>query len=66
VGKLSNGLHNSFKKAPIMLYNEEIYYLHYRQIFDAMKELLSNIDIFEHCIFKFMPLNYENQRIYSE
>ena len=40
--------------------------LPYRQIFDAVKELLSNTDIFEHCIFKFTPLNYENQRIYSK
>jgi hypothetical protein len=62
----SNKSYISFKKIPIMLYNEDIYYLHYRQIFDAVKELLSNTDIFEHCIFKFTPLNYENQRIYSE
>lgn len=48
--------HTSFKKVPIMKYNNETYYLHYRQIFDAIKELLSNNDIFEHCIFKFTPL----------
>ncbi|GBC40150.2 hypothetical protein GLOIN_2v1470492 [Rhizophagus irregularis DAOM 181602=DAOM 197198] len=41
--------HTSFKKVPIMKYNNETYYLHYRQIFDAIKELLSNNDIFEHC-----------------
>ena len=58
--------HISFKKLPIMQYNEETYYLHYRQILDAIKELLSNNDIFYHCIFKFTPLNYEGQRIYSE
>ena len=28
--------------------------------------MLSNVDIFEHCIFKFTLLNYGNQRIYSE
>jgi hypothetical protein len=56
----------SFKKVPIMLYNEEIYYLHYQQIFDAIKELLSNDDILEHCIFKFTPLHYQNQRIFRE
>ena len=56
----------SFKKVAIMQYNEEIYYLHYRQIFDAIKELLSNNDVFEHCVFKFTPLYYQDQRIYSE
>jgi hypothetical protein len=59
-------LHISFKKVPIMQYNEETYHLHYRQIFDAIKELLINNDIFDHCIFKFTPLNYKGQRIYSE
>src|SRR5947209_4076242 len=33
----------SFKKVAIMQYNEEIYYLHYRQIFDVIKESLRNI-----------------------
>jgi hypothetical protein len=56
----------SFKKVAIMQYNEEIYYLHYQQILDAIKELLSNNDIFEHCIFKFTPLHYQGQRVYSE
>ena len=56
----------SFKKVAIMQYNEEIYHLHYRQILDAIKELLSNNDIFEHCIFKFTPLHYQGQRVYSE
>lgn len=58
--------HLSFKKVPIMLYNEETYHLHYRQIFDTIKELLSNKDIFKYCIFKFTPLRYQHQRIYSE
>jgi len=58
--------HIRFKKVPIMQYNDEIYYLNYRQIFDAVKELLSNEDIFKHCTFKFTPLQYEGQRIYSE
>ena len=34
--------HISFRKAPIMTYMEETHYLHYRPIFDAIKELLSN------------------------
>jgi len=58
--------HISFKKAPIMTYKEETYYLYYRQIFDAVKELLSNHNIFEHCVFEFTSLNHENQRIYHE
>lgn len=58
--------HIHFKKIPIMRYNEKTYYLNYQQIFDAIKELLTSDDIFEHCIFKFTPLNYENQRIYNE
>ncbi|PKY61652.1 hypothetical protein RhiirA4_486928 [Rhizophagus irregularis] len=58
--------HTSFKKVPIMKYNNETYYLHYRQIFDTIKELLSNNDIFEHCVFKFTPLYNRGQRIYSE
>ncbi|PKB99154.1 hypothetical protein RhiirA5_383400 [Rhizophagus irregularis] len=58
--------HLSFKKVAIMKYNNEIYYLHYRQIFDAVKELLSNNNILKHCVFKFTPLYYQNQRIYGE
>lgn len=61
-----NASHLLFKNAPIMLYKEETYLLNYRQVFDAIKELLSNEDIFKYCIFKFTPLNYEDQRIYSE
>ncbi|GET59432.1 hypothetical protein GLOIN_2v1784311 [Rhizophagus irregularis DAOM 181602=DAOM 197198] len=37
--------HISFKKAPIMTYKQKMYYLHYRLIFDVIKELLSNKDI---------------------
>src|ERR1044071_10361797 len=32
-------LYISFKKLPIMTYKEETYYLHYRPIFDAIKEI---------------------------
>ena len=32
-----NVSHISFKRVLIMLYNKEIYYLYYRQIFDAIK-----------------------------
>ena len=61
-----NVSHLSFKKAPIMTYKEETYYLHYRPIFDAIKELLSNKEILDNCIFEFKPLYHEGQRIYHE
>ena len=58
--------HISFKKAPIMMYEQKTYYLYYRPIFDVIKELLSNKDIFGHCTFTFTPLNYNGERIYCE
>src|SRR5438128_11799289 len=58
--------HISFKKSPIMTYKEETYYLHYRPIFDAIKELLSNKEIFDNCTFKYTLLYHEGQRIYYE
>ena len=57
--------HISFKKSPIMTYKEEPYYLHYCPIFDTIKELLSNKEIFDNC-FKYTPLYHEGQRIYYE
>ena len=46
--------HIFFKKvAIIMLYKNEIHYLRYRLIFDIIKELLSNKDIFDNCTFEF-------------
>ena len=58
--------HISFKKDLIIVYNEETYYLYYRQIFDAIKELLSNSDIFKHCVFDFKLLYHGAQRVYHE
>jgi len=58
--------HIAFKKVPIMEYTDELYFLYYRPIFDAVKELLSNKDIFNNCSFEFTPLYHEGQRIYSE
>jgi len=58
--------HISFKKVPIMVYKEETYYLYYRPIFDAIKELLSNPNIFKHCVFEFQILKNEDQWIYCE
>lgn len=62
----TNITHLSFKKVPIMTYEEDTYYLYYRPIFDAIKELLSNQNIFQHCVFKFKALYHEGQRIYYE
>ena len=58
--------HISFKKEPIIKYEKETYYIYYRQIFDAIKELLSNPSIFKHCNFEFKPLYHERQRVYHE
>jgi hypothetical protein len=49
-----------------MLYKNDTYYFYYRQIFDAIKELLSNQDISKHCTFDFKALYHEGQRIYHE
>lgn len=58
--------HISFEKVPIINYKDEIYYLYYRSIFNAIKELLGNKDILKTCVFSFSPVYHENQRIYSE
>jgi len=58
--------HISFKKVPIIEYQDEIYYLYCRQIFDAIKELLSNPSILKHCVFNYKALHHEGQRIYHE
>ena len=58
----TNVSHISFKKMPIMEYIEETYYLNYRPIFDAIKELLINKDIFDNCTFEFELLYHNGQR----
>jgi hypothetical protein len=58
--------HISFKKVPIMTYKDETYYIRYRPIFDVIKELLSNKDIFDNCTFEFTPLYLEGDRVYNE
>ena len=58
--------HISFKKVPVMKYKEKTYYLYYRHIFDAIKELLSNPNILKHCEFEFNALYHEGQRIHRE
>ena len=49
-----------------MKYKEKTYYLYYRHIFDAIKELLSNLNILKHCEFEFNALYHEGQRIHRE
>ena len=61
-----NVSHISFKKIPIMSYKDDTYYLYHRQIFDAIKELLSNQNVLKHCIFDFEALNHKDQRVYHE
>ena len=58
--------HISFDKVPIMTYKDETYYLYHRLIFNTVKELLSNKEIFANCIFEFTPLYHEGIRIYNE
>ncbi|CAB4375733.1 unnamed protein product [Rhizophagus irregularis] len=63
--------HILYKKMIIMEYNQIQYTLHYRTIFDAIKELLSNKEIFKYCVFDYSP-DYitndkgEQERCYSE
>ena len=61
-----NVSHISFKKIPIMSYKDDTYHLYHRQIFDAIKELLSNQSISKHCVFDFKALYHEGQRVYHE
>ncbi|CAB4437322.1 unnamed protein product [Rhizophagus irregularis] len=63
--------HILYKKMIIMEYNQIQYTLHHRTIFDAIKELLSNKEIFKYCVFDYSP-DYitndkgEQERCYSE
>ena len=61
-----NVSHISFEKVPIMTYMKETYYLYYRQIFNAIKELLINKENFDNCTFEFKLLYHQDQRIYQE
>jgi hypothetical protein len=58
--------HISFKKDSIMVYNQETYFLYHRYIFDAVKELLSDQNILQCCVFDFKPLYHDGQQIYHE
>lgn len=63
--------HILYKKMIVMEYNQIQYTLHHRTIYDTIKELLSNEDIFKHCVFDYNPAyttndNGEQERCYSE
>jgi len=47
--------HILYSKMIIMEYNQIQYILYHHTIYDAVKELLSNPDIFKHCVFDYMP-----------
>ena len=49
-----------------MTYKEDAYFLNYRHIFNAIKELLSNQNILKRCIFDYTPLYHEEHRIFHE
>jgi len=58
--------HLEFQKTDVMTYKDETYYLFHRPIFDAVKELLLNKEIFESCTFDYIPLFNEGERVYGE
>jgi len=63
--------HIFYEKTIIMKYNQIEYTLYHRTIYDAIKELLSNSDIFKHCVFDYTSKyitnnNGEKERYYSE
>lgn len=59
--------HILYRKTSIMRYKGHVYYLHYRPIFDAIKELLQKEDIQKHCVFNYAPAyNENNERIFGE
>ena len=59
--------HITFQKTPIMKYKNAQYFLYHRPIFDAIKELLSNKDIFQWCVFNYTPVyTQDDNRVYGE
>ncbi len=58
--------HTLYKKTVIMEYDQIQYTLYHRTIYDAIKELLSNADIFKHCVFEYTPIFKSDERCYSE
>ena len=63
--------HILYSKTIIMEYNQIQYILYHHTIYNAIKELLSNPNIFKHCVFDYMPkyiINNkgEKEKCYSE
>jgi len=54
--------HVLYKKSIVMEYDQIQYTLHYRTIFDAIKELLCNKEILNHCIFDYTPSYATNDK----
>ncbi|RGB25021.1 hypothetical protein C1646_772327, partial [Rhizophagus diaphanus] len=54
--------HILYKQIFIIKYNQIHYIFYHRTIYDTIKELLSNKDIFSHCVFDYMPKYIENAR----
>ena len=49
-----------------MTYKDETYYLFHYLIFDAIKELLLNKNLFESYTFDYIPLFNEEERVYGK
>ena len=63
--------HILYNKTIVMEYDQIQYTLYHRTIYDAIKELLSNEEIFKYCIFDYKPKyvtndRSEKERCYSE
>lgn len=54
--------HILYRKTTIMEYNQVQYVLHHRTIYDTVKELLSNVDIFKYCVFDYTPKYIKNEK----
>ncbi len=54
--------HILYNKIVVIEYNQIEYTLHYRSIFDTIKELLSNEEIFKYCTFDYNPKYITNNK----
>ena len=54
--------HVLYKKMIVMKYDQVEYMLYHCTIYDAIKELLSNVDILKHCIFDYKPKYVRNDK----
>jgi hypothetical protein len=54
--------HILYKETLVMEYDQIQYVLHHRTVYDAIKELLSNEDIFKYCVFDYIPKYVKNAR----